>query len=157
MDTRQVVGDLAGEECGAMTRVAKIHFEVMPEIVFVDAHIPWARYIVGELPEDVVALFVGKPFSVGLQNGVAALPKVRAQGVQSVAAVDCFRALQMLEGVNGLHFRQEAVKPLNAGLGLAVLHVFEEIGDLILAGRTVVDGVPLENGDLNFIGGSEQQ
>jgi len=67
-----------------MTRVAKIHFEVMPEIVFVDAHIPWARYIVGELPEDVVALFVGKPFSVGLQNGVAALPRCERRACRAL-------------------------------------------------------------------------
>ena len=70
-----------GEKGGAMIGVAEVHFEVEPGSFLQDAHVPGAGDGVGELPDDVKALFVGESFEIGLDDGVATLPDARAQGM----------------------------------------------------------------------------
>ncbi len=77
--------------------------------------------------------------------------------MEGVTAFFGFRSLQMLEGVNGFDFGEKFVEPLDAGFGLAVLSVFDEVGDLVLANRTVADGIALEQRDFDLVVAGEQE
>jgi len=140
-----------------MFRVAEIHFEMVPGAVLQDAHIPGAGNRIGKLPDDVEAVFVGEAFSVGLDDGVAALPETRAQGMEGVAAIFGFRSLKVLECVDGFNFGQVVREPLDAGFRFAILDVFEEVGDLVLAVGAIEDGVALDDSDFNFVIAGEQK
>ena len=140
-----------------MVGVAEVHFEVVPGAVLQDAHVPRAGDRVRKLPDDVKAFFVGEAFVVGLEDGVAALPEVRAKGVQGVAAVFGFRSLQVLEGVDGFDFGEEVREPCDAGLRFAVAEFFEEVGDFVLADGAVGDGIAFKDGDFDFVVAGEEQ
>lgn len=84
-----------------MIGIAQIHTEVVPGSVLKDTHIPRSRDRVGELPDDVVSVFIGESFKIGLNDGISALPQMRAQCVKHVAAFFSIRSLQMLECVDG--------------------------------------------------------
>src|SRR5580658_6924189 len=157
LHSSQVVWNFTFKECGAMIGVAEIHLEVMPEVVFVDAHIPRARDGVGKLPEDVKAFLVGEPLAVGLDDSVAALPQSRAQRVERVTALLGLRPLQVLEGIDGLDLGQIFRQPRDTAFRLAILNVFEEVGDLVLAGGAIGDGVALDYRDFDFVVAGEQQ
>lgn len=49
------------------------------------------------------------------------------------------------------------MQPGDAGIWFAVGRVFDEVGDLVLANRTIRDRVPFEEGDFNLAVGGEQE
>ncbi len=74
-----------------------------------------------------------------------------------VAAFLCGRPFEVLEGVHGLYFGKVFVKPLDARFRLAVLGLFDELGDLVLADGAILHGIALKNGDLDLIVAGEQE
>ncbi len=133
-----------------MIGIAEIHGEVMPGRILQNSHIPRAGYSVRELPHNVMAVFVGEAFKVGLKDRVAALPEMIAQGVKRIAAPFGMRALQMLERIDGFDLGQKFMQPGDTALRLRVLSVLDEIRNLILADRTLRHEIALKGRDLEF-------
>ena len=99
----------------------------------------------------MVAILIREPFTIGLNNCVATLPKCRAHRVERITAFVCFRALQVLNRIDRLHRGQIILKPLNATFRLAILNVLDEIRDLILTGRTIHHWIALNQGNFNLV------
>ena len=152
----EIGGHLTGEEGSTMIGVAEVHFKMEPGSFLQDAHVPRSGDGIGELPDDVKAFLVGESFEVGLHDGVATLPDVRAQGVERVAAFFGVVPLQMLEGVDGFDVGEIFVEPSYSALGQAVLGLVDEFADLILAHRAIVDRVALEDSDFNAVDAGEE-
>src|SRR5438105_963734 len=151
MNGGQAFGHLAVQERLAVRRIPKIHLEVVPGAVLEHAHIPRAGNRVRKLPDDVEALFVRKSLAVGLDDGIAALPQIRAEGVEHVAALFRFRALEVLKSVDGLHIGKEFMEPLNAGLGSAVAGILDQLGKIVLAERAREDGIASQKRHFDLI------
>ena len=116
-----------------MVGIAEVHFEVVPGVVLEDAHVPRAGDGIRELPDDVKAFLVGEAFVVGLEDGVAALPEVRAKGVENVAAFFCVGALKVLEGIDGFDFGPGIRGARRRRFRVCSRSIFEEVGDFILS------------------------
>ena len=77
--------------------------------------------------------------------------------MKGVAAFFRLRSLQVLEGVDGFYFGEVFGEPLDAGLRLAILEFFEEVGDLVLADGAIGDRVAFEDRDFDFVVAGEQE
>jgi len=134
-----------------MIRVSEVHGKVLPDSILQHSHIPWPGYRVRKLPNNVKTILVGKPFIVGLDDRISTLKKRGSQRMQSVAAIHHLRTLQMLEGIDRFHLSEVILKPSNAAVWLAILQIFKEIGNLILADRAVPHRIALNQRDLDLI------
>ena len=157
MDGCCVGWNFSAEEGFAVVGVAEVHFEVVPGFVLKHGHVPCAGDSVGKLPDDVIAIFVGEAFEVGLDDGIASLPEKGAQGVKGGGAFFRIRAHEVLEGIDSFDFREEVVKPSHACFRLAVLRFFDKLFNFALAEGAVQNGIALEHSNFDFVVGGEQK